>query len=457
MTAPMPAILFTVFQAHEPPRLSKGFSLDAQGMLVRKPGGILLRGTARRISVQTLAEFAAALTQLTPSQATAYGISGHDYALVVRKRDLDHVTAELPVIARSREAFRWPEGPGILMLDYDPPDDEAPLAPEDWRERLYSVWPQLSLAPHLWRPSASSCIEHVETGEVLHSITGQRLYVLVANARDIARAGETLIQRLWLAGQGRHAVSRSGALLERTLIDGAVWQPERLDFCGGAFCHPPLVQKLTEPLIFHGDAPPIDTRATLPSLTAEEKAQLAKLKHALRQQPELVEAVELAQHTWIADRLEAWKATEPEADVHVVSDLLRRAVCDKRLLGDFPIILDDGAHVTVRTLLDDPDRYHHRRCTDPLEPDYRADSRIAWINLRNAGRAYVYSHAHGGQRFTLHRAIQTLRLTGGELPLRVRQILELMRLDGTVFDRGGELVRVNDTGQVFAVTPEWLT
>ena len=154
MTAPRPAILFTVFQAHEPPRLSKGFALDAQGMLIRKPGGPLVRGTARRVSAQTLAEFAASLTQLTPDQATAYGISGHDHALVVRKRDREQVSAELPVIARSREAFCWPEGPGILMLDYDPADGEAPLAPVDWRERLYSVWPQLSLAPHLWRPSA---------------------------------------------------------------------------------------------------------------------------------------------------------------------------------------------------------------------------------------------------------------------------------------------------------------
>ena len=151
---PATGILFTVFQAEQPVRVSKAFALDAEGTLVRKPGGMLVRGTAHSIQVETLVEFAAILTQLTPGQATSYGITGHDKARVVRKRDLAHTNDDLPVIARSRDYFRWPEGAGILMLDYDPSPDEAVLSPEEWCERLYAVWPALATAPHLWRPSA---------------------------------------------------------------------------------------------------------------------------------------------------------------------------------------------------------------------------------------------------------------------------------------------------------------
>jgi hypothetical protein len=40
--------------------------------------------------------------------------------------------------------------------------------------------------------------------------------------------------RLKLNGYLSYKICKSGQLLERTLIDEAVYQPERLDFCGGA-------------------------------------------------------------------------------------------------------------------------------------------------------------------------------------------------------------------------------
>jgi hypothetical protein len=78
--SPGSGIAFTVFQAEQPPRLSKGFSLDPQGQLCRQPGGMLTHGMAYTVQVQNLGELAAVLTQLTPAQATAYGISQHKQA-----------------------------------------------------------------------------------------------------------------------------------------------------------------------------------------------------------------------------------------------------------------------------------------------------------------------------------------------------------------------------------------
>lgn len=448
---------FTVFQAEQPARLSKAFRLAEDGALIRESGGVLANGIAYRMRVASLAEFAHVLVQLTPGNAAAYGIAHFDIARVVPKRELQALAVTEGVIARTRDHFAWPEGPGLLMLDYDPAASETALSPEDWRAALYDVWPALESAPHLWRPSASSCILHAATGEVLRGITGQRLYVPVADARDIPRTGETLVARLWLAGHGRFEVSRSGTLLERTLIDASVWQPERLDFCGGAYCQPPLAQHLPPPQIFNGDGAPIDTVSTLANLHVEDKSRLVVIKATLRHDEALMTEVNIAQMRWVDVRLAEWEERDLNLDTDLAREHLVRAIENKRLMGDFPLQLDDGQWITVGQLLDQPDRYHNRRCADPIEPDYRGDRRIAWINLRNAGRAYVYSHAHGGCRYTLHRATRTLRLIGGELHEEVRQILELMQLDGTVFDRGGELVRVNDAGAVYPVTPEWLT
>ena len=66
---------------------------------------------------------------------------------------------------------------------------------------------------------------------------------MVADASDIERAGQVLFDRLWLAGHGYFKVSSAGTLLSRTLVDGSVYQPSRLDFVAGAVCKPPLVQE----------------------------------------------------------------------------------------------------------------------------------------------------------------------------------------------------------------------
>lgn len=49
--------------------------------------------------------------------------------------------------------------------------------------------------------------------------------------------------QLYRGSYGYFAISRAGTLLKRTIVDTAVWQPERLDFVGGAVCTPPLKQR----------------------------------------------------------------------------------------------------------------------------------------------------------------------------------------------------------------------
>jgi hypothetical protein len=215
--------------------------------LVKESGGNLTDGVAEFLTFAGLAGFAALLPTLRPNQALAYGVNGHNRARVVPKDTLARWD-DLPVIHRTRDHFRWPEGAGLLMLDYDPAPDGNPLGVDELHAALATACPALADAPAVWRPSASSCIHDRKTGVALRGIGGQRLYVSVQDAADISRAGDVLFKRLWLAGLGRYEISKSGALLARSVIDASVFQPERLDFCGGAECGRGLEQRLPDPL-----------------------------------------------------------------------------------------------------------------------------------------------------------------------------------------------------------------
>lgn len=108
----------TRFTAHSPSRLSKAFRLE-NGRLVKESGGQLFDGAADRIAVD-FAGFAALLDSLTPRQALAYGVNGHESARVVPAAKLPTKPTTPPTIARDRRHFNWSDGLGVLMLDYDP-------------------------------------------------------------------------------------------------------------------------------------------------------------------------------------------------------------------------------------------------------------------------------------------------------------------------------------------------
>lgn len=440
-------VSLTVITAQKPAILSKRFTLAGDGTLQKHPGGQLSQGTAERRTV-SIAEFGALLAGLKPNQALTFGVCGHDQAHVVAQKNLSKATGTLPVVARDRAHFTWPTGPGLLMLDYDPPKDGKPLSEEELFKALDSVWPELADSPHIWRESASSCICRTDTGAELRGVCGQRVYVPVLDASDIPRAGAVLYSRLWLAGHGRFDISASGAFLDRSLIDASVWQPERLDFAGGAQCGTGLEQRRADPLLYNADADFVDTR-TLADLSPEDQAQLETLKSAARESMRPASAAKQAE--WIEERLKA----VPNGKKKEMREVFERAVKQKRLFGDFELVSEKHGKVTVAQVLDNPDKFHGARFADPLEPDYANDRRIAFVNLKAAGRPYLFSHAHGGQRFTLQRVMQTVTIEGGELPKTTRKALELMRLDASVFDRDGELVRL-EGGTAYPVTAPWL-
>lgn len=407
----------TRFTATNPSRLSKAFSLKGDTLL-KQPGGNLIDGRADRVTTD-LCGLAELLTTLGPQHALSHGITQASSVRVVTRDAYNAAlatcqTEDEAIVSRTREHFAWPAGPGVLMIDYDAPPSGEPLTREELLDALANACPALAAAAAIWRPSASSCIYTAE-GQELRGIAGQRLYLPVTDARDIPRAGQALADRLWLAGHGRIDLSGSGAMLERTIIDAGVWQPERLDFAGGAECGPGLEQRLPAPLLINASAEYLDSRQALPDLTGPERAALAMLKEAARSA--LKPQADSAREVWINERVEHAVKRLPKEQRESAKPRIERAyreAADGGSLGPDVIIHIHGmGERTVSQILAKPGPYHGKLCRDPLEPGYQGGKLVGWINTRSE-TPYINSMAHGGIRYSLIAQQQEPAITLGE-------------------------------------------
>jgi hypothetical protein len=445
-----PELVYTVFISDTD--IGKRLELDPDGKIVKIPLGNLGDCSYLRMACSDLEEFASQLQELTTKNALAYGVfEGSDNGRVVTKNQKPN---EPGAVARCRDDMGWSNGPGIMFLDYDPPSPEEAIDRDALVQQLRAACPFLANLKLIWRPSASSSIRNTATGELMRDIVGQRLYLAVDQAGQIPMIGKNIADRLWLAGHGRYDVSKAGSLLERTLFDTSVWQPERLDFAGGAVCVPPLVQGSLMPVIIPGSRESLNPDDVKP-LSAAENRQLGHLKGEARQiaAPGAWEVKE----RYIERRAREVVGDSPtEENLRQAASTIRAACEQQQLLGEFVLEAEDGRKVTVAELLDSPEQWDGVCFADPLEPDYQQDNRIAIAKLINVDRPYIYSHAHGGRTFQLIRALTVITLSHGDTHLAVDRVLEVIRDRGDLYEVGGVPVRVVGR-ELVPVIPVWLT
>ena len=400
----------SIVRAIQPRVLTKSFARGSDGSVTRTPGGHLLHGVAVRTSVCTPSELAALICTREPSDALMYGVA--DAKLVhLAAQDLLEARRAVAdgdvVVGRNKAHFRWPAGPGILMLDYDPPEDVEPLDADGLVELLAQAVPELRDAPAVVVSSASSYIFDTQTGEQVIGARGLRMLVLVADARDVPRAGRVLFDRLVLAGHGRIDVSGAGSMLERGPIDAAVWSEERLDFVTGAHCVPPLEQRRPDPIVRNDEAAFLDTSKAMRELTAGETGSLRDTWLRLKGKPDIADLARERRDMWIDGRAEDAHRRQPGVDRaehrRRIAESLDRGVLDGALVLQF----QDGEQVTVAEVVADPEKFAGRHLADPLEPGYRNDPRIAIVLYDGNGPPVIFSHAHGPRRFELDAGAAT--------------------------------------------------
>ena len=439
------AATLSIITAINPKRLSKGYSLGAGGDLLKSPGGNLLQGKVETRDLASLADFAAILQSLTPAQALVSGVPINAATRVMTRKAFAEAGKPVGATTRTNDAFQWPQGPGVMMLDYDPDAGGEALGRDALVQAIRADAPGLARAGLLWWPSASSCIWQGDTE--MRGINGQRLYLIVQDAADIPRAGKALVDRLWLAGHGHVEISASGAVLERTLVDASVWQSSRLDFAGGAACGAGLEQRRGDPVIIEGSAQPIDSRAALPDLTPEKRERLTAIKTEAKvaAQPE----AEGVKDQWIETRVQEMVAPEDRGDPDAIKKaegIARRALETGVLAGDFVVQVERGGKVeavAVGDLLDNRARWHGCMTRDPLEPDYDGARLVGRLYLMQA-RPVLHSFAHGGRTYKLHRAPARVELVRGHTSEAATATIDILRRDPVAFDFGGQLALADD-------------
>ena len=398
-----PIVRFTRIVAPKNDRLTKALTLDG-GVLHKDSSPNLYRGRAV-ILERPLGEI---LDGIAANACHVYGTFagavGAERILTTKERRGGGR------IARCREDLCFdPCFSGVLMLDHDPRDAAVPAIPAlseaELIDALAAIFPPFAEAARLVTASASAGIHRKDTGELVHDSRGAHVYFAVKNPADIPRFGAALVKRLWLEGRGGIVIAKNGALLERTIIDETVFQPERVDYAAPAMLSPNLERRAAPPSFTSGGY--LDTER-LSDLSEAEESEYRRIVNEARRaaKPQADEvraaAIESSAHV-IAEKqgiaLEAARTIATAAVGAERADLFR---------SFFPLTFARHGAVSVADVFADPSRFDGEALADPIEgPDYgRTTAKMFW----NGGeQPIVHSMAHGGGRtFFLHNHDQVV-------------------------------------------------
>lgn len=431
-------VQLTKWTASQP--VTKRLTLTTQGTVEKdSTASQLYEGQVCPITC-TPSEFVDVLHTIGPNDCLSYGIPKNDKVIAMTTQSQFEAAGKpAHLMPRTADAMRWPEGPGVMMIDYDP--EGVAFKPEELRSTLYECCPAIKGAAHVWAASTSSCL-YDAMGKEIKGISGQRVYIFVADASDIPRAAAVLAKLAWLGGYGYIKISKSAQMLVRCFLDTAVFQTNRIDYCAPAICEKPLKQKKPKPQIYGNARLLLDTKVSLPDLKPEEDAEYNRLVSVAKAQAKDKAADARAQY--IKQRtadLVTRGVPEDEATRTVTSAL------DGQTLGpDFVLTTEQGQQLTVKTLLEDRTLWHGQRFADPLEPDYHNDHRIARAYLMGPGRPNIHSFAHGGMKYELTDRDVTIHLVAGDRYTYMRRIVEVLRQRGEVYRRAERMVAIRPDG-----------
>jgi hypothetical protein len=228
--------------------LTKTITPDDKGGIIKQPAATLIQGKSKTISMP-FEEFGLYLRKLNLNQALTHGIADHDGEINIVT--IGKYSGQPGTITRSKDFFHYPDGTGLGMFDHDPKPGQPQLSPDKFLQILYSIYPDFSKLPTWTTPSTSACVFDLNGQQLTGEGAGWHMYFPFDPASKLPELSKWLYKKLWIAGHGRIFISKSGALLERTIFDLTVFSPERLDFVAGANCID-CEQRLPDPVYRDG-------------------------------------------------------------------------------------------------------------------------------------------------------------------------------------------------------------
>ena len=385
-------VTFTLFDSSSP--LSKSFALT-DGKIVKTAAAQMTTGKALRIGID-FNNFSTTLNGLTAKQATGYGL--HDAEQFQKAVPIEIASKATPPksISRTKQYFKYREEPGIVMIDHDPSQFGKSVTPSGLQEILVGISPIFEGAACLVRGSVSAGVRLA--GQPPKESKGFHLYLPVLLAADIPRCGATLFKRLWLAGHGFIALAKNGAMLERTLIDAAVFSGERLDFTGR-----PVIESdeldYSPPTSEYRPGNYLDTKA-LADLTDTEENEYQRLLGEAKEAIHPKAEKKLGE--WVDEKIKEMVeagATETTAKQQVAQIAAGKT---KDLPTDFVLHFATLGTTTVRQVLDNPKKYNGQALADPIEGIEYGRTTAKFYANTDTDKPCIHSQAHGaGIRYFL--------------------------------------------------------
>lgn len=302
------------------------------------------------------------------------------------------------------------ENTSLVMFDFDD-DSSSPFkidSPQDFIDALSKVIPDFDKISYVRSYSSSSAVYDSKTGQILKPASGFHIWMAVKDGTDLQRFGAALEKRLWLSGYGYIKVSKRNAnLLTRTIVDTAVFSPERLCFEAGAVVTDDRIeQRLPKPEWNPRTIPCLDT-SLVPDLSEMEERNyhtiilneklsdnVVRIKSDIKQNL----AREIVHKAQVAGRLVA------QAQAMKMVDNL-----EKHILPPFhTIYFEDGSQATVLEIIANPAMYNNKECLDPIREDKGFGRSKVYANMDQATpRPVIHSFVEGSRNFDL---IQSLKL-----------------------------------------------
>lgn len=437
------AVEFALIEANR--TMSKAFALDDRtGLAVeaefdqtmrdgttqrrKVSDGKLNEGKAYRMRLSRVSELAGLLESLTEKHVIVAGRIvrddiGDEVRIMSEKRRAEFATKGRDVsmvIERSKEDLAYAPGPCLLGFDHD-----AGRLAQEYRDRLaaaggaWAVLSSICASLHeveaLVMASSSDGILRASDGSVARVSGSQHIWLIATDSAAVEAFLRLLHERLVLAGWGWVFVTQAGTAEVRSIIDlAASGKAERVWFSGPPLLKPGLVRRdgARTPTIMNQGCARLDCASALAPLDEADRVRLQEIEAALiAAHAEEIAAKKAAHRERMRAKMEARGATKEEIE--------RRFGCWEKfdLDGEAMLYLDDGSGIEVAEVLHDPDAFVRQygdgtRVTmrDPLEPDYHGSAgNVAVLDVADGRTPTIFSHAHGGQRFTLGWGVDDLR------------------------------------------------
>ena len=379
----------TVFTSETDP-LTKRFTLQSDGTIQKEALATFYNGKAEAYPAESASALQAVLADLTSHQAISTG----------RPKSSDRVSIgvrgklKTGQVSRSLSAFEFQCGPGWLVWDYDdktmPPGVAQRIANLGGPlEALFHIWPEAKEGSYLIRPSSSDGV--TAPGRDPNVSAGLHGFFLIGDVSQSKPALENLQRRAWTEGLAWIALSKSGAQLERSIVDTAVGSPERLVFEAPPIVLLPLMRTPRAAIVHNGPSPLAVPTATA-DVTAKAREVEARVRQAIAPQARKAEADFLNKRS----RAEAKRTGKSlSAATSSIREMMKGAI----LADDYLLQLKNGSWIRVGDLLDDPDRYDYLSLPDPIEGlEYGTDKATLLLTPRPdqpGDRPRLVSHAHG--------------------------------------------------------------